>query len=443
MKSSFLTICLLVFSLAHLSAQPKTAANTPLMGTRFLTFNTVIRVNQIEVARDRNVGEDERSTHTPERVIKFRKAIANGFPGAKITWALSWLALHDTSANYTQIRTLVAGFHERYGDEVTFIPGAYFANAYNPTEQVNKDLHEGLIRVSEIVGHGYRPLSILAGFLSSKNMEYLAKKEGIHVCQANIWSQYSIDNQDGDGSVSYPFYPSTEHFCKPAQGKSDFIDCVNLDGWTVDFLAGRRAGFAEGFNSRMGVGPIETIGKYGVMVGLEEMMHSSAIHFDKGFQLNGFGWVTNCWELSLPYDADDITLWLQAIKRRWPDVKCITQGEFGLIWRRYYKQNTFNYRFTETGSGIGGSDKDKRIRWFMNKDFRLALLGNVDGSNEKVIDLTRYDLPAKEPASGSTRNWSLMGEINQKGIRPQDKPVSPDALSADDKVLIKKYKIAL
>ena len=30
------------------------------MGNRFLTFNAVIRVNQIEVARDKNVGEDER-----------------------------------------------------------------------------------------------------------------------------------------------------------------------------------------------------------------------------------------------------------------------------------------------------------------------------------------------------------------------------------------------
>lgn len=439
MKSSFLTFCLLVFSLTQLPAQP----NIPLMGTRFLTFNTVIRVNQIEVARDRNVGEDERSSHTPERVIKFRKAIANGFPGAKITWALSWLALHDTSANYTQIRKLVAGYHYEYGDEVTFIPGAYFANAYNSTEQVNKDLHEGLARVSEIVGKGYRPVSILAGFLSAKNMEYLAKEENIHVCQANIWSQYSIDNQDGDGSISYPFYPSTEHFCKPAQGKSDFIDCVNLDGWTCDFLAARRAGFAEGFNSRMGVGPIETIGKYGVKVGLEEMMHTTAIHFDKGFQLNGFAWVTNCWELTLPYDAEDVTFWMQAIKKRWPDVKCITQGEFGLIWRKHYKQNAFNYRFEETGSGIGGSDKDKKITWFMNKDFRLALLSSLDGSNKKVIDFTRYDLPAKEPVSGSTRNWSLMGEINQKGIRPQDKPVSPEDLSADGKALIKKHKITL
>ena len=46
--------------------------------------------------------------------------------------------------------------------------------------------------------------------------------------------QHNIDGGGADGSPSYPFYPSTEHFCKPAQGKSDFIDCVNLDGWTMD-----------------------------------------------------------------------------------------------------------------------------------------------------------------------------------------------------------------
>ena len=410
-----------------------------LMGNRFLTFNTVIRVNQIEVSRDRNVGEDERSLHTPQRVKDFRAAVDKGFPGAKMTWALSWLALHDTSSNYVVIRRLVAGYHYQYGDEVTFIPGAYFANAYNSTEQVNKDLHEGLAAVTEMVGHGYRPLSILAGFLSSSNQEYLAKVEGIHVCQGNIWSQYSIDNQDGDGSVCYPYYPSSEHFCKPAQGPSDLVDCVNLDGWTVDFLAGRRAGFAQGFNSRMGVGPIETLGKYGVKVGLEEMMHTTAIHFDRGFELNGFAWVTNCWELSLPYDYGDITLWLEAVRKRWPGVRCITQGEFGMIWRKHYTANSFDYRFEEVGSGIGGSDKDKSIRWFMNKDFRLALLSSAGGDSVRVIDLTRYDAPAHEPVSGSTRNWSLLGEINQKGLRPQDKPVSLGELSAGDRAIILKH----
>ena len=435
-------LLLLFFPVGFVAAQSRPAegeGGMGLMGNRFLTFNCVIRVNQIEVSRDRNVGEDERNLHTPQRVEDFRRAVAKGFPGAKMTWALSWLALHDTSSNYVGIRRLVAGYHSQYGDEVTFIPGAYFANAYNSTEQVNRDLHEGLAAVEKMVGRGYRPLSIVAGFLSAKNQEYLAKVEGIHVCQANIWSQYSIDNQDGDGSVSYPFYPSLEHFCKPAQGPADFVDCVNLDGWTVDFLAGRRAGFAHGFNSRMGVGPIETLGKYGVKVGLEEMMHTTAIHFDRGYELNGFAWVTNCWELSLPSDYSDITLWLEAVRKRWPGVRCITQGEFGLIWRKHFSSNSFDYRFEEVGSGIGGSDKDKKIKWFMNKDFRLALLGSVSGDSVKVIDLTRYDWPAKEPVSGSTRNWSLMGEINQKGIRPQDKPVSLDALPAGDRVIIEKH----
>lgn len=411
----------------------------PLMGHRFLTFNTVIRVNQIEVSRNKNIGVDERSMHTPERVRVFREAVEKGFPGARITWSFSWLALHDTTANYTKIRELIVGYHYKYGDEVTFIPGAYFANAYNTTAQVNKDLHEGLARVSEIVGNGYRPQSIVAGFLSAKNQEFLAKEEGIHVCQGNIWSQYAIDNQDGDGSVCYPYYPSKEHFCKPAQGKDDFIDCVNLDGWTTDFLAARREGFAEGFNSRMGVGPIETLGKYGDEVGLKEMLHSTAIHFDRGFELNGFAWVTNCWELCLPYDAAGLKNWVSEIKKRWPDVKFITQGEFGLIWRDHYKNNNFNYRFEEKGSGIGGSDADMEIRWFMNKDFRLALLKNWKlNTPEKVIDFTWYDLKVKEPKE-MTRRWSLMGEINQKQTRPQDKPVTLDKLSIGAKSIIKKH----
>lgn len=412
--------------------------NSALMGNRFLTFNAIVRVNQIEVARDKNVGHDERKLHTPAVVSKFREAIVRGFPGARITWAFSWLALHDTTADYRKIRELVVGYQKKYGDEITFIPGAYFANAYNPVEQVNRDLHDGLAKLSEIVGNGYRPKSVVAGFLSSKNQDFLAKNEGIHVCQGNIWSQYAIDNQDGDGAVCYPFYPSKEHFCKPAQGKADFVDCVNLDGWTTDFLAARREGFAGGFNSRMGVGPIETLGKYGLETGLKEMMHTTAIHFDKGFELNGFGWVTNCWEVSLPIDVAGLTGWLSEIRKRWPDVKLITQGEFGLIWRDHYKSNSFNYRFREVGSGIGGSDADKEICWFMNKDFRLATLRSLNSDSGTIIDFTRYDLPAQEP-TGTTRRWSLMGEINQKQTRPQDKPVWLKQLQPEMKKIIEKH----
>ncbi|MES2829240.1 MAG: DUF3863 domain-containing protein [Bacteroidota bacterium] len=426
-----------LFSVAF-AQQVKKSVPDKLMGNRFLTFNSVIRVNQIEVARDKNVGEDERSLHTPARVVAFRTALEEGFPGARMTWALSWLALNDTTANYREIRKLVTDYHYKYGDEVTFIPGAYFANAYNSIDQVNKDLHDGLALVSKIVGKGYRPLSVVAGFLAAENQQYLAEKENIHVCQGNIWSQFAIDNQDGDGSVSYPFYPSKEHFCKPAQGKKDFIDCVNLDGWTVDFLAGRRQGFAGGFNSRMGVGPIETLGKHGNVVGLQEMMHSTAIHFDKGFELNGFGWVTNCWELSLHYEPARLKDWVSSIKKRWPDTKFITQGEFGLLWREHYKSNTFNYQFVERGSGIGGSDANMEISWYMNKDFRLALLKDWKLSTPNmVIDFTRYDLKAQQPAE-MTRKWSLLGDINQKQTRPQDKPVLVSGLPDKSKSIISK-----
>ena len=98
----------------------------------------------------------------------------------------------------------------------------------------------------------------------------------------------------------------------------------------------------------------------------------------------------------------------------------MTQGEFGLVWRNHHKDNAaVDYRFVQRGSGLFGSDEELEVRWFMNKDFRLALLRNwKTESPELAIDFTRYDLPAKEPKDLG-RNWSLINRLNQKGIRPQ------------------------
>ena len=430
-----------------------------LMGTRFLTLNTIVRVNQIEVARDTNHGEDESSIHSPAEARVFREAIEKAWPGARITWAFSWLALHDDRENYRSLRDLIVSYHKKFGDEITFIPGSYFANMYNTREQVNLDLRDGLKRVSEIVGDGYRPKSVVAGFLSAANLRYLAEEENIHVCQGNIWSQYAVDNGDGEGSIAYPYYPSREHFCKPARGKDDFIDCVNLDGWTVDFLCARIPGSkmvnGERWRSRQGVGPIETLLDMGTERGLKSMMATTATHFDDGFKRNGFAWVTCGWEMGLVEarkiygyggrnGMDGLHLWLSETRKRWPDARLVTQGEFGLLWREHFKNNdAVDYRFVHSGSGIRASQEELGIRWFMNRDFRLALLRESKDGPEKVIDFTRYDLPAREPADPEpgkhSRNWSLMNRINQKGTRPQDKPVALADLTEEEQALIGKH----
>lgn len=442
------------------TARAADPAEMSLMGNRFLTLNTVVRVRQIEVSRDTAHGPDESSVHTPAEARTFREAIDKAWPGGRITWAFSWRALHDDRKSYRELRDLVVSYHEKFGDEITFIPGAYFANMYNTREQVNRDLHEGLKRVSEIVGGGYRPKSVVAGFLSADNLRYLAEEEGIHVCQGNIWSQYAVDNGDGEGSICYPYYPSREHFCKPAQGKEDFIDCVNLDGWTIDFLCARIPGArivdGERWRSRQGVGPIETLLDMGTERGLRSMMTTTATHFDDGFERNGFAWVTCGWEMSLVEarkiygyggrnGMEGLHLWLTGIRERWPDAVLITQGEFGELWRERFEDNDeLDYRFVQRGNGIRASEAELEIRWFMNQDFRLALLRNwTEDGPEKVLDFTRYDLPASEPADpepgGHSRNWSLMNRINQKGTRPQDEPVPLEALSGEDRALIGRH----
>jgi hypothetical protein len=410
-------------------------APTPLTG-RYITHVSIVRVNQIEVTPTRNLGQDEVPDNSIARIQSRRDAFARGSPQGRMTWAFSWLALIDDRQQYKDARRLLAGFHDKYGDEITFIPGGYFAPMYDTRENNRQTIHKALAMVSNIVGNNYRPQCLVAGFMDAENQRHLASDEGIHVCQGQIWSQHGIDNGDGDGGICYPYYPSREHYLKPAQGPADFIDCVCLDGWTCDFLPARRQGFEGGFNSRLGVGPIESVGNLGKERGRKEMMDTTAIHFDTGHALNGFGWVTGIWETSIGHD-EDLTWWLQATRERWPDTTVLTEGEFGMKWREHTPSNAhLNYRFDERGTGAPSSEKELEIKWYMNREFRLALLRNWQKNTPwMAVDFTRYDLPAQEPPTPQ-REWSLMNVLNQKGTRPQDKPTPLAQLPTEDQRLV-------
>jgi len=447
---------------------------TPLMGNRFVTLCIMIRTSPWEVSRDvKLINRDEYFAHTLEVVRNMREAFAKHNPTGRLTWGFTLNALEDKRPHYVDIRKYVVDCQQRYGDEVSYFPG-YFPAMYLPRERVNREMSEAIQTISGMVGQGYRPDAIMGGFLSANNLAYLAEKENIHVAHAVIWSQHDVDGGGADGSISYPYYPSKEHFCKPAQGKAvqanatpgstDFIDCVSLDGWSVDFLNATVSGGIRGTtpyngaSSRRGVGPIESYGEWGLDIGNLSVMHTQSLHFDRGFELNGFGWIPNIWEAALakiPERQNDwwddtfayrmMERWVGSTVKRWPDVKFVTFGEYGEIWRRHFQNNDpLNYRFEEKGLGIGSSWGNEEIRWFMNKDYRLALLRNWQKNTpEMVIDFTRYDLPAKEPADPSpehpAKDWSLMNRINQKGLRPQDKPVLITELTSDEKALISRH----
>jgi hypothetical protein len=426
-----------------------------LMGQRFVTLCFMIRTSPWEVSRDVKLHpRDEANWHTLEGVRAMRESFAKNNPQGRLTWGFTLNALEDKRKNYSEIRNYVADCQKKYGDEVSYFPG-YFPAMYLPRERVNREMTEAIEIIGNFVGNGYRPQAIMGGFLSADSLKYLAEKEKIHVAHAVIWSQHNIDGGGADGSPSYPFYPSSEHFCKPAQGKADFIDCVNLDGWTMDFICARQSGSngheLTGFNSRRGVGPIETYVGWGLDLGHREVMHTQSLHFDKGFELNGFGWVTNIWEAQMYYEmgkdiiCNALEMWVGDTMKRWPGTHFVTFGEYGNLWRNHYKNNNeWNYRFFERGSGLGDSYNNLEMKWFMNKEFRLALLRDWHKDEpDRVIDFTRYDLTAHEPADPSPdkpiKNWSLINRINQKGLRPGDKPILLKELEQTEKDLIARY----
>ncbi|MBE5739389.1 MAG: DUF3863 domain-containing protein [Clostridiales bacterium] len=420
---------------------------------RYYCFTIIVRLNQIEVAPNVYLGFDERAENTPQNLKKYREAIAKAVPSAKITIAFSHSALQDESEQYQELRRLAKEYANVYGDDITYIIGGYFVGAYIPRVQAKAHIDEALQLLKNMMGEKYLPKSVIGGFLPSEVLEHLSNR-GIHVAQGNIFSQYYVDNQDGEGSICYPYYPSKEHFCKPAQNTEDFIDCVNFDGWTVDFLCATYCGItAEGYNSRMGCGPIETLRPYGNEKGIEIMLNTADQMLGENFYRNGnFGLAASIWELCLieqdgshamHFDGDTVYTFFKRLSEKYPDLEIITLGELGERFREVNKDNRgLDYRFVHQGMGVGGSLANEQISWYMNDTFRMAIKKDLLTSQERIIDFTNYTKNYCEPkdsdyAKGeSNRSWSLLGDINQKGLREQDKPIALDALTEEQKRLL-------
>ena len=447
-------------------SDPPKFSPEPLKG-RYLAFMTAVRLHSWENTRARSHG-GATDPETPEIAVKMRKGLEEAFPGARITWAWSWGALNSMDSKYVELRKLMPQFVKEYSDEMTVWPGVYFEDKFNTLEQAKKDMHEGLELVSKMVGDGYRPKAVVAGHMSVESMKFLAESEGIHTVQGQIWSQFNIDGQDGDGGIIYPYYPSKDHFLKPAQGPrggDDFGDMVNVDGWTVDFFAARKIGIGKDYNSRVGIGPIETAVYYGTTLGLIEMMHVTDTHFnDKTVAENGYGFMPVIWELGLfPWlgPKDYLPNWLKALRAKYPDTQMLTLGEFGEKWREHNPDNSrINLKFVERGNGNMPSLEEglkispnkykfdsqifcpeMEIRWYFNKEFRFATIQNWKENGPKlVMDYTRYNRPYKEPSGNVIeRHWDILDIINQKESRPQDKPKPFSELPAEEQAKILKW----
>ena len=82
----------------------------------------------------------------------------------------------------------------------------------------------------------------------------------------------------------------------------------------------------------------------------------------------------------------DLAWWLQEVKCRWPDTQVLTEGAFGMEWRKNTPNNgSLNYRFDARGTGAPGSEKELEIQWFMNQEFRLALLRNWKAGGPEMV----------------------------------------------------------
>jgi hypothetical protein len=218
----------------------------------------------------------------------------------------------------------------------------------------------------------------------------------------------------------------------------DRIDAVQLDGWTVDLVAARTAGMSSEDNSRLGLGPIETLHRLPRADALRELDATSEAHLnERHVARNGLGWLTVNYEVSevargLAHDPTTLDAWagwLGCLRERWNDLEVTTISRFGDEWRARHADNEdLAYLLQQSGSGVQASRAGETVTWFMCADFRLGVV--QVGDTVEVFDYTSYAGAFAEPAERGDRRWSLLGEINQKQTRPQDRPVALGAFLA-------------
>ena len=181
------------------------------------------------------------------------------------------------------------------------------------------------------------------------------------------------------------------------------------------------------------------------------MVKSASQMLEESYELNGnFGYAADIWELVLMHprhggiNVNAVKKFFEKLMQAFPDVKIVPFGEFGNEFRKNYKDNkNINYIFKHKGIGIGGSLCDVQIQWYMNSLFRLAIKTDLKTGARRVIDFTDYTKPACEPPDSNYqegiiyRNWSLLGDINQKGLREQDAPIPLESLTENQQALIR------
>jgi len=276
------------------------------------------------------------------------------------------------------------------------------------------------------------------------------RKRGIHVCQGNIWSQHAVDN--GDARARFAIRITLARAFLQARSGQRGLDRLRQPRWLdrrfpVCKICRLANDSWHPLRSRQGVGPIETLLVWAPSREARRCLHTAA-HFDKGFELNNFAWVTSIWELCLVEaqnirlqgrnGIDGLVIWLTEIRRRWPEAKCITHGEFGMLWREQFRNNdNLDYRFVQRGYRHRRLGRGNGNPLVMNKDSGWPCCATGRQTARKSLSISPAmtsrpgNLPIQHPVN--TAAIGVANRLNQKGVRPQDQPIPIGQLTAEIK----------
>jgi len=103
-----------------------------------------------------------------------------------------------------------------------FIPGGYFAPMYDTREHIRGNNHKAPRLISGMVGGGYRPQCLVAGFLDAENQRFLAPMRAFMYARARSGASMPSITATAMAASAIPITPAAKHYLKPRAGHGRF-----------------------------------------------------------------------------------------------------------------------------------------------------------------------------------------------------------------------------
>ena len=209
-----------------------------------------------------------------------------------MTWAVSWSALQDTRKEYKETANSSPTFTVTSATKSPSSRAVISRRVQHARAGIAPPFATALGMVSAMVGGNLVPQSS-SPVMDAENQRLLAKTKTSTFARDRSGASTASTTAMAMAASAIPTTPAANTISSPPRAsRISSIASASTAGPATSLLLGAKGSRADSTAASASV-PSRAVGNLGKEVGRKEMLDTTAMHFDAGRALNGFGFVTS------------------------------------------------------------------------------------------------------------------------------------------------------